>query len=85
MEDTKLEKPKNRIIRPSDEVKKISDNWIGYCQRNGIDTTPAWYIYNLACGWIITKEQAEIVAKWVTELDHEKKDVKTVDIFLRSI
>jgi hypothetical protein len=75
----------NQIITRSNEVKAISSQWIDYCNSHNIDSTPIWYLYNLSCGWLISENEAKILADWVKNLNHEKKDVKIVDNFLQSI
>lgn len=80
-----MDKTTNRILAPSPIVKEIASQWMDYCQRKNLDTRGPWYLYNMACGWIITKEQAQILAAWIKTLDHEKKDVKTVYNFINNI
>jgi hypothetical protein len=65
-----------------EDIMEISTRWMSYAHRHYLDTHTVWYLYNLACGWNINDREMEALKNWVKSLDHEKDDVKTVDIYI---
>jgi hypothetical protein len=66
----------------NDEIKAIANKWMEVMQRRGIDSRPAWYLYNLACGHTLRDDEMLFLRNWLAGIDHGKEDSAAVDIYM---